>query len=225
MIPQNRFNAIINPLQQTSLDESGKAILSRVQGFSNYRFKYAQTPYLPIICYASADISEETEIVLDTDQEFEINYHAWLANHKDSSGMRLYVGESLNRDFDAGVLYKMFVTDWTIGFTDSGVRIHMFSVRVSDALSGKLVNAPRDMAFTVDILGSTTAIIGNDVDNHDGVLIADSSGTYKISEGKSQYTVQFAEHRPSETKGRGVNLRVSFPTMLNQDSYDLELML
>lgn len=225
VIPGQRFNAILNPVQQTSLDEQGRAILSRVQGFSNYRFKYAQTPYFPIMAYASADIAEETEIVLDTDQEFEVNYHAWLSNSSTSKGMRVYIGESVGRDFDSGVLYKMLVSDWSVGFQDTGVRLHLVSVRVTDALSGQLVNAVEDMPFTVDILGSTTTLIGDDTELHDGNIISPPNGIFKVSTGKNQYTLQFAEHRPSEQKGRNLKLRISFPTMVGQDSYDLELIL
>lgn len=225
VIPNNRFNAVINPLQQTSLSEDGTAQLNRIQNFSNWRYKYTKTAFLSVLCYTSADVHEESQLVLDSDQLYDVTYRAWLSNYSENKGMRLYVGAAESRAIDAGIMYRVLLTNITIIFQDEGVRLHSLNVRLSDALSGTLIEAPKDLLFTVDVLPTSDIILGSDVETADGNFTSiPQDGKYKIHEGEKQSNITFAEFRPAEPKHRTLKFRVSFPT-LDQAPTDLELLL
>lgn len=225
VIPNNRFNAVINPLPQTSLREDGTTSLTRLNNFSNWRYTYSNAAYLSIIAYVDAGVHSGSNHIDDTEFYYDIKYHAWLSNFPYNSGMRIYVAEAIDRPNDIGIMYKVILTDVTILFQDDGVRLHSLNVRLLDALSGVLTDALTDLPFIVAVLPSSDAILGSDVETADGNFTSTpQDGMYKIREGEKQSNITFAEFRPSEPKNRALVFRVSFPT-LDREPTDIEIIL
>jgi hypothetical protein len=89
VIPTADSSPILNPIQQVSLTEEGKYLLTFPKGLNTHRYCYSEV--LDLICYTSADVisqwSEPTIIAFGEERD----YKAISANHPNNKGMRLLV--------------------------------------------------------------------------------------------------------------------------------------
>jgi len=94
-------SAVINPLQQTCLSESGEYDFKLMQGLSTHRHSYAYE--VDMVGYSSADvISHDTDLQVQVYNEVEAvggapkkrTYHALNANGPKNTGMRIYLLKS-----------------------------------------------------------------------------------------------------------------------------------
>tara|TARA_Y100001963_G_scaffold158957_1_gene260527 strand:+ start:530 stop:1978 length:1449 start_codon:yes stop_codon:yes gene_type:complete len=210
VLPSNRFNAVINPIEQTSLGFDGTTVIEKVQGFSNFRFRYALTPFMPILAFASADVHEATEQLKESFPDGDVVYTAWLANGPHSTGMRLYYGSS-DREVGEANYYFIQLSEFTVVAEDVGREYHL-NITVRDSLLGSFKPVDTELFFTLDVM-ETDFIYGDDPEQHDGILIPPVTGSNSISPGLYSATVRFKEHRPSEFKGKRFTVRLSFPTL------------
>lgn len=93
-------SAVINPLQQTCLSETGEYDFKLMQGLSTHRHSYAYE--IDMVGYSSADvISHDTDLAVQVYNEVDAEsnpkkrtYHALNANGPKNTGMRIYLLKS-----------------------------------------------------------------------------------------------------------------------------------
>ena len=93
-------SAVINPLQQTCLSETGEYDFKLMQGLSTHRHSYAYE--IDMVGYSSADvISHDTDLQVQVYNEVDEGgavkkrtYHALNANGPKNTGMRIYLLKS-----------------------------------------------------------------------------------------------------------------------------------
>ena len=93
-------SAVINPLQQTCLSETGEYDFKLMQGLSTHRHSYAYE--IDMVGYSSADvISHDTDLQVQVYNEVDAEsnpkkrtYHALNANGPKNTGMRIYLLKS-----------------------------------------------------------------------------------------------------------------------------------
>jgi len=167
VLGEGEHSAIINPMEQTSLQEDGTYLLNIPSGLNSWRYVY---PYLlDLIAFSSADLSAHgynvTHDVFGNGEP--ITYYAMKANRPENRGMRMFMkGPDVNaadeqEPFEVPLYF--YVRHLFRAATESNVMPLIFvEIELMEGVTSTSYPAPRDIEIPFTIDPSSTALEGID---------------------------------------------------------------